>query len=422
MGIGSWFGRGGSEAARRDFGLLVLSVVRAQPGVAGAEFDDREFVIHYGTPEGMSFRMGLTTPYRRCRGETGPAAHAMLESYVRGIVEGTAAAMRRDSWEVAAPRLRPVLRQAGELASRIQGLRLAENTLWRPVAPGMMERVVVDTPTSMAAVTPHDLVTWGVDAETVFATARANLQGLGAAVVDAFGRSGEPIMFLPDEDGELYAGALPLVPGWLGALRERYGCEFIACVPGNTGVAIGAVTSPQVVAELVELVREVYEEAVRPVSPVPYITDRHGRLIPFRVPPDHPAWPGIRSAESTLAASVYNDQYEGLRADLEAEITDLLPGQLMHARGRDGVEFTVTTWVDTVPTLLPRADRVLLTSMESGSAVEVAWPDLARELALRPVPGLFPERYRVEFLPDAATTARLAAAFSPSPDLSGLRG
>lgn len=412
MGIGSWFGRRGRGGdAQREFGRLALSIVRALPGVAGAEFDEREFVIRYGTSDGQVFHLGLTTPFRRCRGATGAAAHQVLEPYVRGLVAAVGSGPAQ-SWEALAPRLRPVLRQAGILSTRVQGYSLAENTLWRPVVAGLMERVVIDAPAAMTTVTPHDLTTWGVDAETVFATARANLAGLARATVEAFGAKDDPILYLADEDGDLYAGALPLLPGWIGALRDRYGCEVMAFVAGNTGVLAGAVTSPQRAAELVEFARELYEEADRPVSPVPYTTDQHGRLVPFRVPPGHPAWLGIRSAESTLAASVYRDQYGGLRADLEAEVTDLLPGQLLHVSDRDGVESTMTPWVDAVPTLLPRADRVVLTSAESGAAVEVAWADLARELALRPVPGLFPERYRVERHPDPATVARLAAAYA----------
>ncbi|MFR9749753.1 hypothetical protein ACL02S_01810 [Nocardia sp. 004] len=412
------FGRGlfGRRKSGGDayaaFGLRALAIVRAQPSIAGAEFDADEFVIICGTHDGAVYRIGLITPLRRAEGAPEAVANEMLERYLLNMI----AAPGRDEseWSTVAPRLRPVIRQAGELAVRVEGMSVAENTLWRPVLPCLMERVVIDSPTAMKTVTPQDLAEWGVDAETVFATARNNMAELAYATVSDFDPAQEELLYLPDEDGELYAGALPLVSGWLSSLGSKSGARPLVFVPGSTGVFMGLATSPERVAQLVGVALRMYDEAPRQVSPIPYTLDAEGRLVPFTVPRDHPAWETIRVAESSLAAEVYGRQYEGLHADSEEGRIDYFVAELLHLRAEDGTEMTATAWTDGVPTLLPRVHQVGMVDLDTGVIVDVPWDVLAREIALEPVPGLFPVRYGVEFHPDEQVMARLAAAASMS--------
>ncbi|MGW6424698.1 hypothetical protein ACWF82_18650 [Nocardia sp. NPDC055053] len=391
------------------FGEWALAIVRARPGIVSAEFDAAEFAITYATPAGGWAQINLATPYRSVSAAPRELAGDVLMFQLNNLIDNVGDDSSGLAWAAVAPRLRPVIRQAGELATRVQGLSLAENTLWRPLLPCLMERVVIDKPTSMESVTPQHLATWGVDADTVFETARANMTELGSAIVDVFDPA-EGVLYLADEDGEMYAGALPLAAGWIAGLGAKAGALPIVFVPGNVGVFAGFATSPQRVRELVEVARGLFDDAVRPVSPVPYTLDEHGRLVPFTVPRHHPAWPAIRSAESTLAAQTYAMQHDGLRADLEAELIEDYAATLLHTRGPDGIETTFAPWTDTVPTLLPHAHNITLTNVDTGATFGVPWHVLATEVDLVPVPGLFPARYRVRYHPGPQAMARMAAA------------
>ncbi|MFE6920562.1 hypothetical protein ACFVAV_05900 [Nocardia sp. NPDC057663] len=404
------FGQRRSESGDyATFGEWALAIVRARPDIVSAEFDPTEFAITYATPAGGWGQISLATPYRSVSAAPADLAGDVLVFGLHRLIDNGEDVSSGLAWATVAPRLRPVIRQAGELATRVQGLSIAENTVWRPLLPCLMERVVIDNPTSMESVTPQHLANWGVDADTAFETARANMAELGSAIVDVF-EAAEGLLYLADEDGEMYAGALPLAAGWIAALGAKAGALPIVFVPGTVGVFVGFATSPHRVRELVAVARGLFDDAARRVSPVPYTLDEHGRLIPFTVPRHHPAWPAIRSAEATLAAQVYATQHDGLRADLAAELLEDHAATLMHTRGADGIETTYAPWADTVPTLLPHAHNVTLTNVETGATFGVPWHVLATEVDLVPVPGLFPVRYRVQFHPGAQAMARMAAA------------
>ncbi|MBF6177606.1 DUF1444 domain-containing protein [Nocardia otitidiscaviarum] len=389
---------------RKQFGEQALAMVRARPGVVEARFNAGRFEIEFRTQDGMRGRIDLTVAYRRCRGATPTEAARLLFEFV-SITPEYGANATHEEWM---PRLRPLLRQAGGLDMRVEGQRVADHKLWRPVLPCLMEYVVIDQPTSMQNVHPAQLAEWGVDADTVFAAARGNLAELAFDTLARYdpGTQGG-MMHLPDTDGDLYAGSLPLVEGWLAGIGAKAGARPIVFVAENVGVLVGAEFSDQHVLRLLSVARELFDNAVRPVSPVPYTVDAAGALVPYRVERGHPAWREIRSAESTLAAQVYTQQYEYLRADLAAGLIEDRAAQLMHARKPDGSETTFAAWTDTVPTLLPRAHTVTLTDVDTGETFGLPWETLADAVDLRPVEGIHPTRYRVVDHPDAQTMARL---------------
>ncbi|MFI1916063.1 hypothetical protein [Nocardia sp. NPDC020380] len=393
---------------RRQFGEQALAMVRENEVVARAEFDAGEFEIHYWTHSGEIGRINLNTVFKRTRRASPEEADRMLATFV--AIGPQREGEEPDGWAAAAPRLRPLIRQAGLLGQRIEGLRVGDHTLWRPVLPCLMESVVVDWPTSMQTVTPHNLTEWGVDADTVFATARANLAGLALDTVAGYDPAVKGgMLYLPDTSGDSYAGALPLVDGWLAGIGAKAGARPIVFVAQNVGVLVGAEFSEQHVLRLVNTARQLFDDAVREVSPVPYTVDEDGELIPYRVPRGHQAWQEIRSAEATLISHVYGAQYEGLRADLEAGLTEDFAAKVMHFRKQDGTESTAAAWTDTVPTLLPRVHNVSLTHVETGDTFFVPWEILAGVVDLEPVDGIYPARYRVENHPDEATMAALRA-------------
>ncbi|WP_459961505.1 DUF1444 domain-containing protein [Nocardia sp. IFM 10818] len=391
-------GFGAKERAR--FGQQALAMVRGQSAVARAEFEAGEFRIDYWLHDGEYGRIDLTTVFKRCRGVSEAEAAHMLFDFV-AVSPALGGAEQSGGWGEIAPRLRPLVRQADSLAMRVEGMRVAEHSVWRPVLPCLMESVVVDLPTSMRTLDPGQVAEWGLDMDAVFATARANLAELALDTVAAYDPGANSgMLHIPDVSGDLYAGSLPLVDGWLAGIGAKAGARPIVFIAENVGVLVGAEFSEQHVLWLVNTARRLFDDAVRPVSPMPYTIDAAGGLIPYRVRGDHAAWREIRSAEATLAAAVYGGQYEHLRADLDAGLTEDRAAKLMHVRSKDGVETTVAPWTDTVPTLLPKVGNVTLTNADTGETFGVTWEILAAAVDLRPVPGIYPPRFRVEHHPD----------------------
>ncbi|QBJ96406.1 hypothetical protein ERC79_10850 [Rhodococcus sp. ABRD24] len=412
--MGFWGGMFGSakreQGEREQFGAQALAMVRAQSAVAAADFDAEQFEIHYATHSGIRGRIDLTTAFRRCS-KVSPreAAHILFEFVTLGPELG-GTEETATGWDAVAPNLRPLIRPAGELAVRVEGMRAGDHMLWRPILPCLMESIVLDLPTSMQRVHPTMLADWGVDAATVFAAARANMLTYAHDTVARYDPNAKDgILHIPDTSGDRYAGSLPLVDGWLAGIGAKAGARPIVFVAENVGVLVGAEYSERHVQYLVNAARELFDNAVRQVSPVPYTLDATGRLTPYQVPRNHLAWQEIRSAEATLAANVYGQQYETLRAELDEGTLDDYAAKLLHARKPDGIETTITPWTDTVPTLLPRAHNVTLTNPTTGATFGVPWETLAAAIDLHPVEGLYPTRYRVEHHPAEPVMSTLRA-------------
>jgi hypothetical protein len=127
----------------------------------------------------------------------------------------------------------------------------------------------------------------------------------------------------------------------------------------------------------------------------------------------------VLRAERVLAGAEYDGQAEALRgsADL-ADLPGAPSGQggpfvasyLMGERD-DGTPFSLCTWGEDLPTLLPATDRVCLVDRSCRRSWLVDWPALAASTDLTPVPGLVPPRFRVDRWPDPpARTALFAEA------------
>ncbi|MGX1811718.1 hypothetical protein ACWIGI_38855 [Nocardia sp. NPDC055321] len=394
---------------RKRLGQFAFEMVRSNPAVATAEYHSDRFEIRYQGLDGGWGRMNLTTALRRCEGVSDAEAEQILRTFVSDG-PGLGSTARPQGWEAVAPRIRPLIRQAGELTMRFEGFLTSEQILWQPILPCLMETLVIDLPTSMARVHPSQLDEWEVDADTVFATARANLTGLALDTVANYNPARDGgMLHIPDTSGDAYAGSLPLVPGWLSGIGAKAGVRPIVFVAANTGVLVGAAYSERHVLQLVGAARELFDNAVREVSPVPYTVDDSGRLVPYRVPPNHLAARDIASAEATLTNHVYAQQHDHLSADVEAGIVEFTP-QVMHVRAPSGSETTITTWTDTVPSLLPHARNVMLVDRDGTDGFPVSWEALTSVVPLAPVEGLYPPRYRAEFHPGPDQMARLRGA------------
>ncbi|MFI1918704.1 hypothetical protein [Nocardia sp. NPDC020380] len=384
---------------RDRFGKHILAQVLAFEGVDVAEYDPDSYEITYRCGSAQA-KLSLDILFRRFDGEIGPE----LEQAVAELLEPIAAGLSPDSWEYAEPRLRPVLRQAGLARIGLGEFHGQDVVLGRPAVPYLNEMVVVDMPTTIRFVTVFDLRRWEVDADQVFATAHGNLTELAINTMAVFAPSERTqVLEYPDDDGDTYVGSLPLIPGWLAGAGARTGAQALVFLSGHLGMFITIGATDELVNSLLAVADQRYDDALRPLSPLPYTVDEDGVLVPYRVPRNHPVWPALRHAEAKLAVAVYGPQTEMLRADEEVEA---VASALLHVRGPNGIEHTMTPWSAGGPTLLPKADYIVFVN-DDGETLRLAWEDVSEYVDLPVAPGFDPPRYLVPAHPAEPVMARL---------------
>lgn len=379
--------------------------------VVSARYDESDFSIEYrleGDTNGG--RIYLENTFRET--QEGPADYQATR--IRRLVDAVVGSSTgKRSWVQVRDKLRLVLR-AGTFGVGVinsSTTNLSHNSmsyLSRPAQPFLIEAVVVDEPTSMAYVTQHQLAEWGVTADEVFATARANL----AARVP---QPGEPpaegsAMLRFVDSGDAYFTSMLLVDGFLAGLASRVGGRPVAFVPDRDTLIVVAASDGM--APIYELVEDQYRKAPRSISPVGYTVDDRGSVIPFTAPPGSPLASVVHRAEVVLAAEEYAAQKRALDSAHERDGIDIFVASVLVAE-RPGASVTsVTVWPVDVDTLLPQADHVAFPPAEPGGGARpltVPFPVVAREAALLPEPEYSPPRYRVARWPDEPVMARLRA-------------
>jgi hypothetical protein len=268
------------------------------------------------------------------------------------------------AWPQVSPLLRPVLR--GTTPPGIGA------PISRPALPFLAEFVVLDQPETMTYVDFDQLIGWGVPPAEVFAAARANLSG---AVLQGFATEPTVVQFV--DDGDAYWTSHLLLDGWLARLADQVGGVPVAFAPERGTLLVTAAGSRHLPG-LFAQAEKVYESSPRAITPMAYVSDEHGRTVPYAAPPGHPLHECVQRASAVLAVREYARQAGDLERAAELLLID-------NARTR-------AIWARDEPALLPAADEVLI-----GSQV-TPWEQLQPHL--HPEPQLDPPRWRGERWPD----------------------
>ena len=340
--------------ARARLAARVIRRLR-RAGLADARYDARAFQIHFTAPgDNASTIIELTpllaTPGRKC-----------VDHYVAGLLLGPGLPQ---SWPEARPLLRPVLRGATPGAP-----------LRRPVLPYLSEFVVIDRPETMTYVVPAQLAAWNVNADEVFAAARANLTG---AVLQ--GRATEPVVVQFIDDGDAYWTSHLVLKHWLERLGGQVGGVPVAFAPERRTLLVTADGSDHL-AGLFARAEAIYATSSRPITPMAYVSDENGCTVPYAAPAGHPLHRTVRRAERVLALQEYARQAAHLPA---AAALRLAGDEELGWR-------TQALWERDEPVLLPTADEVVL-----GDTVR-PWAEIAPHLS--PVPDLDPIRWQADRWP-----------------------
>ena len=390
MGLFDWlFHRSSPDRFARE----VLGRLRAA-GIRDATYHRDQFAIEYRPRTSREPTwMYLSNLYAECRQD--PTNR--IDRVERFVATFVSLPSMPETWDEAKSLLRPVLRGASFGRSAAKRRR---PVLRRPALPYLDELVVVDQPTSMGYVAEG---MWGVPAEQIFATARANL---AAAPRPVSTPDPTPTVLRFFDSGDSYFVSRLLIEGWLASLADQVGGVPVAFVPDPTSLIVVA-DDPNVLDPLFEVTAEEYTQAPRALSPMGYTVDGSGRLVPYAVPADHPLAGVVARAERTLATVEYETQRSVLQEDEAA--TEYVVAGCALSRRSDGTAYTVATWSGELPALLPVVDYVEVGAVAEEAGLLVPWQALADEDLLSEAVEYRPTRYRVEGALRADVLARLAA-------------
>jgi len=342
------------RAARARLASQVIKRLR-RAGAADARYHSATFSVRF-TPPGDDVPAvlpldGLLSPRPGDRRER-------IDRFVSGFLRNLSLPA---TWAEARPLLRPVLRGVTTPADVSAPLR-------RPALPFLAEFVVVDHPDTMTYVSAEH--GWGVDADEVFAAARANLTG-----ATLMGAATEPVVVQFVDDGDAYWTSHLLLDGWLAGLAGQVGGRPVAFAPERGTLLVTADGSDHLPG-LFARAEAAYLTSPRAITPMAYVSDATGRTVPYPAAPGSRYETCVRRAEAVLAVREYARQAEQL--PLAAEL-------LITADGR-----TRALWPRNKPTLLPKADEVQL-----GETIR-PWKQLAPHLTEQ---SLTPPRWRAESWP-----------------------
>jgi hypothetical protein len=350
--------------ARARLGSQVVRRLR-RAGMTGVRYDARAFAVRF-TREGDDaptvMELGeLLADRSGSRRER----RARTQRFVAGFLRTPG--MPAD-WATARPLMRPLLRGTTAMPAEVSA------PLRRPALPFLAEYVVVDQPDTMTYVSAEQLTDWAVTADVVFAAARENLSG---AVLQSVATEPTVVQFV--DDGDAYWTSHLLLNGWLARLRDQVGGVPVAFAP-ERGTLIVAADGSAHLPGLFAQVENAYAASPRAISPMAYVSDERGRTVPYEAPDGHPMHACVRRAEAVLAATEYARQ----RSAEDMAVLEITGSEPEGWRTR-------AIWPRDEPTLLPRADEILI-----GDRI-TPWADV--EAQLTEVPGLDPPRWRADAWP-----------------------
>jgi hypothetical protein len=342
---------GVGKLSPQRFAQLYIALGKRQ-GVLGQPIaDPHDFVVRDGdVSHGLAsvYDKFLALPRRAREGYL----IGVLQSYQTLAPDGAA-----PSWDEAAPRLLPRLRDAAfldrvTLGSASRGRRTAPSSAW--VAPGLFLTLVLDGEQTMATVSSELLDGWGQSFEAAAERARKNLSEVSA---DAFVELVDGLWIAPWEDA--YAASRLILPHIL----QRIARDPLVAVPNRDTLLVASARGAATLEGLVTAIEGASEQHGYPLTR--RIFQLHDRsLEPYELPGDQPSSIRHHNACVKEVVASYGEQQRPLQRSVG---DDIYVASIEADEALDGRLVTRTLWSDRDASLLPRADRVHLLQSEEES-------------------------------------------------------
>jgi hypothetical protein len=290
---------------------------------------------------------------------------AVIDNFVRSVAEWESNPTPA-SFEVAAPRLMPVLRSrvyhsAIQLTQRAKGEPSVGLKL-KPFVGGLVANLAYDTDRSITHIGESEFDKWNVDFDAAFATATSNLRNF--ADLDGFVEM-SPGLYKGAWD-DSYDSSRMLIPDIIQRL-PLFG-DPVAFVPGRNHLWVTGSNDQAAIAKMLEVGGEALFE--------PY--ELSDNLFLF----DGAQWWVYKSDTPSIASALRELQhrravmdYQQQKADLERiyerEQTDVFVASHAQWESPDGASYTCCVWSKDIPSLLPKTEMIIFLIDADGDKKDV---------------------------------------------------
>lgn len=272
-----------------------------------------------------------------------------------------------------------------------------------PVEPTFPHRLVADHlavglvcgfPDYFVYVDDTVLSHWEMPEEQAFAAAFENLRKRS----NAFFTSCAPGVFVSPWNDTYDASRLALVE----VIRQcKVKGDYVAAAPNRNTLIVTGSEDVEGMKCFFDVVESTLKQPLHLTGlPVRFC----GRWVTLELVPDHPQFNRLRKVRLQSEADDYTFQREQIYR-LRAENARCFPARVMLPKDPRTAElFSICTWSDKEPLLLPRTERIVFTRTVSDSQVQFAaacgWDRAISIVGNLMTPlGMYPERFRVEHFP-----------------------
>lgn len=385
--LGKLFNRPLTE---KGFAQTFIQAVRRAGYGGHLQYVPDEFRLLHG--DGGYFN--LHNAFRDYQRADKPHRAAVLNGYVATLL--SAKDKTPQTFEQIRPALRPVIRNLGMLDEirlhhvRGEGWAAPYSVVQRPLGRDCVILLAVDSPESTATLTKGPEDHWGVSLDEALAIAVDNLRD---TTPEAFEEIIPGLYVGRWNDG--YDISRALLPDVLQRAPIKGRPVFM--IPTNDVLMVTGDKDEQGIAQMVEVAFKAMENGRAVSSQIYTYQDQH--IAPF--PAEGEALKArLATLEHLLLQGTYHTQKELLDKIHEEHNEDVFVASYMlyqHSED-DGRTFSMCSWTQSVDSLLPRTDRVVLVEpQEDGSARTqvVEWDELEARLGELMAPAdVYPPRYR----------------------------
>ncbi|WP_273820942.1 DUF1444 family protein [Pseudomonas asplenii] len=328
-----------------------------------------------------------------------PKKAAVLDGYVATLLNTKSKTPQ--TFAQVRPALRPVIRNLGMLDEvrlhhvRSEGWAAPYTVVHRALGKDCVMLLAVDSPESTATLTKGPEESWGVTFDEALSSA---VQNLRETTPEAF----EPIIpgLYLGRWGDGYDISRVLLPDVLQRAPIKGRPVFM--IPTNDVLMVTGDKDEQGMAQMVEVSFKAMENG-RAVSSQIY-TYQEQDIVPFQAG-NEALKARLATLEHLLLQGTYHSQKELLDKIHEEQQEDVfVASYMLYQRSEDDSRtFSMCSWTQSVDSLLPQTDRVVLVEpQEDGSArTQVfAWDELVPRVATLLTPAsVYPPRYRTTGFP-----------------------
>lgn len=308
------------------------------------------------------------------------------------------------TWQAAAlvvvPRLRPACWTAtANLEMEMRGAPALE-VPFREIAPGLVAQLACESARGFTVVDADTLAAWGISFDEAWDRA---LQNLAGSTAEPFVEAQPGVFTVRASDDH---GATRLLQ--LDAIRKLplSGSPVVAVPCADALILTGSRDGVGLISLQQVAVRAATQSEQPPLVGAVFQLEGD-RWVEWRgsVVEDRPAL-------GTLRVIVASRLYAGQKAVLDRSGRDEFVAGFLPMQGPDGEAFSMSSWTEGVPTLLPRTDRVAFSRLDAAGQPQqlgiVPWTRVEQEVGglMEPLP-LDPVRYRVTAFPSAEELVRM---------------